>query len=75
MEKLKQALTELTKLTIQWKIFNCELRHLIGREKAETQLKLIRDVFTPDKSQITDSGELVEGDNRHYGNTFPPGSF
>ena len=52
-----------------------ELRHLIGREKAETQLKLIRDVFTPDKSQITDSGELVEADNRHYGNTFPPGSF
>ena len=52
-----------------------ELRHLIGREKAETQLKLIRDVFTPDKSQITDSGELVEADTRHYGNTFPPGSF
>ena len=52
-----------------------ELRHLIGREKAETQLKLIRDVFTPDKSQITDSGELVEADNRHYGSTFPPGSF
>ena len=52
-----------------------ELRHLIGREYAETQLKLIRDVFTPDKSQITDSGELVEADNRHYGNTFPPGSF
>ena len=24
-----------------------ELRHLIGRQKAETQLKLIRDVFTP----------------------------
>ena len=24
-----------------------ELRHLIGRKKAETQLKLIRDVFTP----------------------------
>ena len=52
-----------------------ELRHLIGGGKAETQLKLIRDVFTPDKSQITDSGELVEADNRHYGNTFPPGSF
>ena len=52
-----------------------ELRHLIGREKAETQLKLIRDVFTPDKSQITDSGELVKADNRHYGSTFPPGSF
>ena len=27
-----------------------ELRHLIGREKAETQLKLIRDVFTPSKN-------------------------
>ena len=52
-----------------------ELRHLIGREYAETQLKLIRDVFTPDKSQITDSGELVKADNRHYGSTFPPGSF
>ena len=37
-----------------------ELRHLIGREKAETQLKLIRDVFTPDKSQITDSGESIQ---------------
>ena len=52
-----------------------ELRHLIGREKAETQLKLIRDVFTPDKSQITDTGELIQADNQHYGNTFPPGSF
>ena len=52
-----------------------ELRHLIGREKAETQLKLIRDVFTPDKSQITDTGDLIKADNQHYGNTFPPGSF
>ena len=52
-----------------------ELRHLIGREKAETQLKLIRDVFTPDKSQITDTGQLIQADNQHYGNTFPPGSF
>ena len=52
-----------------------ELRQLIGREKAETQLKLIRDVFTPDKSQITDTGDLIKADNQHYGNTFPPGSF
>ena len=47
-----------------------ELRHLIGRQKAETQLKLIRDVFTP---PTTD--ELVRRDNEQYGNTFPPGSF
>ena len=47
-----------------------ELRHLIGRQKAETQLKLIRDVFTP---STTD--ELVRRDNEQYGNTFPPGSF
>ena len=47
-----------------------ELRHLMGRQKAETQLKLIRDVFTP---PTTD--ELVRRDNEQYGNTFPPGSF
>ena len=46
-----------------------ELRHLIGRQKAETQLKLIRDVFTPE----TDIE--VQRDNAMYGNTFPAGSF
>ena len=46
-----------------------ELRHLIGRGKSETQLKLIRDVFTPS----TDAE--VQRDNEQYGNTFPPGSF
>ena len=51
-----------------------ELRHLIGGEKAETQLKLIRDVFTVDKTGITDTGELIRADNRQYGNTWPAGS-
>ena len=46
-----------------------ELRHLIGRGKSETQLKLIRDVFTPS----TDAE--VQRDNEMYGNTFPDGSF
>ena len=46
-----------------------ELRHLIGRGKSETQLKLIRDVFTPS----TDAE--VQRDNEQYGNTFPAGSF
>ena len=46
-----------------------ELRHLIGRGKSETQLKLIRDVFTPS----TDAE--VQRDNEMYGNTFPVGSF
>ena len=46
-----------------------ELRHLIGRGKSETQLKLIRDVFTPS----TDAE--VQRDNEMYGNTFPAGSF
>ena len=46
-----------------------ELRHLIGRGKSETQLKLIRDVFTPS----TDAE--VQRDNEIYGNTFPAGSF
>ena len=48
-----------------------ELRHLIGRGKSETQLKLIRDVFTVDKTGITDTGELIRADNRQYGNTWP----
>ena len=48
-----------------------ELRHLIGGEKAETQLKLIRDVFTVDKTGITDTGELIRADNRQYQNTWP----
>ena len=42
-----------------------ELRHLIGRGKSETQLKLIRDVFTPS----TDAE--VQRDNEMYGNTWP----
>ena len=46
-----------------------ELRHLIGRGKSESQLKLIRDVFTPS----TDAE--VQRDNEMYGNTFPDGSF
>ena len=46
-----------------------ELRHLIGRGKSETQLKLIRDVFTPS----TDAE--VQRDNEMYGSTFPAGSF
>ena len=49
----------------------CELRHLIGGGKGETQLKLIRDVFTVDKTGITDTGELIRADNRQYGNTWP----
>ena len=48
-----------------------ELRHLIGGGKAETQLKLIRDVFTVDKTGITDTGELIRADNRQYQNTWP----
>ena len=36
-----------------------ELRHLIGGGQSETQLKLIRDVFTVDKTGITDTGELI----------------
>ena len=48
-----------------------ELRHLIGGGKAETQLKLIRDVFTVDKTGITDTGELIRADNRQYRNTWP----
>ena len=51
-----------------------ELRHLIGGGKGETQLKLIRDVFTVDKTGITDTGELIRADNRQYGNTWPAGS-
>ena len=51
-----------------------ELRHLIGGGKSETQLKLIRDVFTVDKTGITDTGELIRADNRQYGNTWPAGS-
>ena len=46
-----------------------ELRHLIGGGQSETQLKLIRDVFTVDKTGITDTGELIRADNRQYGNT------
>ena len=38
-----------------------ELRHLIGGQKSETQLKLIRDVFTPETE--------VQRDNAMYGNT------
>jgi hypothetical protein len=48
-----------------------ELRHLIGGGQSETQLKLIRDVFTVDKTGITDTGELIRADNRQYGNTWP----
>ena len=48
-----------------------ELRHLIGGGKAETQLKLIRDVFTVDKTGITDTGELIRADNQQYQNTWP----
>lgn len=48
-----------------------ELRHLIGGGKAETQLKLVRDVFTVDKTGITDTGELIRADNRQYQNTWP----
>ena len=48
-----------------------ELRHLIGGGKSETQLKLIRDVFTVDKTGITDTGELIRADNRQYQNTWP----
>ena len=48
-----------------------ELRHLIGGGKGETQLKLIRDVFTVDKTGITDTGELIRADNRQYQNTWP----
>ena len=51
-----------------------ELRHLIGGGQSETQLKLIRDVFTVDKTGITDTGELIRADNRQYGNTWPAGS-
>ena len=48
-----------------------ELRHLIGGGQSETQLKLIRDVFTVNKTGITDTGELIRADNRQYGNTWP----
>ena len=51
-----------------------ELRHLIGGGQSETQLKLIRDVFTVDKTGITDTGELISADNRQYGNTWPASS-
>jgi len=51
-----------------------ELRHLIGGGQSETQLKLIRDVFTVDKTGITDTGEFISADNRQYGNTWPAGS-
>jgi len=51
-----------------------ELRHLIGGGKGETQLKLVRDVFTVNKTGITDTGELIRADNRQYGNTWPAGS-
>jgi len=51
-----------------------ELRHLIGGGQSETQLKLIRDVFTVDKTGITNTGELIRADNRQYGNTWPAGS-
>ena len=30
----------------------------------ETQLELIRDVFTPSKGQATNSGEVIQTDNR-----------
>ena len=48
-----------------------ELRHLIGGGQSETQLKLIRDVVTVEKTGITDTGELIRADNRQYGNTWP----
>ena len=48
-----------------------ELRHLIGGGQSETQLKLIRDVFTVNKTGITDTGELIRADNRQYQNTWP----
>ena len=52
-----------------------QLRHLMAGGRAETQLTLIRDVFIPNKDGLTDTGDLIKADNRHYGNTFPPGSF
>ena len=48
-----------------------ELRHLIGGGQSETQLKLIRDVFTADRTGVTDMGELFRADERDYGNTWP----
>ena len=52
-----------------------QLRHLMAGGRAETQLTLIRDVFIPNKDRLTDTGDLIKADNRHYGNTFPAGSF
>ena len=40
------------------------LRHLVGGGMGETQLELIRDVFTPSKGQATNSGEVIQTDNR-----------
>ena len=48
-----------------------ELRHLIGGGQSETQLKLIRDVFTADRTGVTNMGELFRADERDYGNTWP----
>ena len=48
-----------------------ELRHLIGGGQSETQLKLTRDVFTADRTGVTDMGELFRADERDYGNTWP----
>ena len=48
-----------------------ELRHLIGGGQSETQLKLIRDVFTADRTGVTDMGELFRADERDYGNPWP----
>ena len=52
-----------------------QLRHLMAGGRAETQLTLIRDVFIPNKDQLTDTGDLIKADNQHYGNTYPAGSF
>ena len=48
-----------------------QLRHLMAGGRAETQLTLIRDVFIPNKDELTDTKDLIKADNRHYGNTFP----
>ena len=48
-----------------------QLRHLMAGGRAETQLTLIRDVFIPNKDELTDTGDLIKADNQQYGNTFP----
>ena len=48
-----------------------QLRHLMAGGRSETQLTLIRDVFIPNKDELTDTGDLIKADNRQYGNTYP----